>query len=180
MSNTREIRVDIKNYEGCYQTSNKGRVRSLEREVTSGGITRTQSERIFVHWRGKTSLHDRVRLYKNGIGEKFSVHRLVAGYFLSDWDPALEVNHIDGNRYNNAAENLEMCTHQRDMEHAIANDLKNDHGEKSRNAKLTNAQAERIRERYHAGGITQLELAIGFGVSHQTVSCIVRHKKYIR
>ena len=60
------------------------------------------------------------------------------------------------------------CVPQRNMEHAIANDLKNDYGEKSRNAKLTNAQAERIRERYYAGGITQLELAIDFGVSHQT------------
>ena len=77
---------------------------------TSGGITRTQSERILLHWRGKTSLYDCVRLYKNGVGEKFSVHRLVAEYFLDDWDIELEVNHIDGNRYNNAAENLEMCT----------------------------------------------------------------------
>ena len=73
-----------------------------------------------------------MRLYKNGNGEKFSVHRIVAAHFLDDWDPELEVNHIDGNRYNNAVENLEMCTHQRNMEHAIANDLKNDYGEKSR------------------------------------------------
>lgn len=180
MNSTQEIWVDIKNYEGCYQISNKGRVKSLEREVVSGGITRTQSERILTHWCGKTSLYDCVRLYKNGIGEKFSVHRIVAAHFLDDWDPELEVNHIDGNRYNNAVENLEMCTHQRNMEHAIANDLKNDYGEKSRNAKLTNAQAERIRERYYAGGVTQLELAIEYGVSHQTVSCIVRHKKYFR
>ena len=110
MSNTQEIWVDIKNYEGCYQISSKGRVKSLEKEVTSGGITRTQSERILTHWGGKTSLYDCVRLYKNGNGEKFSVHRIVAAHFLDDWDPELEVNHIDGNRYNNAAENLEMCT----------------------------------------------------------------------
>ena len=85
MSNTQEIWVDIKNYEGCYQISNKGRVKSLEKEVTSGGITRTQSERILTHWCGKTSLYDCVRLYKNGIGVKYSVHRLVAEYFLDDW-----------------------------------------------------------------------------------------------
>ena len=54
MSTTLEIWVDIKNYEGCYQISNKGRVKSLERGGTSGGITRTQSERILQHWRGKT------------------------------------------------------------------------------------------------------------------------------
>lgn len=180
MNDIQEIWVDIKNYEGCYQISNKGRVKSLEREVTSGGLTRTQPERILAHWRGRTSLYDRVRLYKNGIGKKFTVHRIVAEHFLDDWDPALEVNHIDGNRYNNAADNIEMCSHQRNMEHAIANDLKNDYGERSSNARLTNAQAEDIRKRYHAGGITQHELATKFAVSHQTVSCIVRHKKYFR
>ena len=83
--------MDIENYEGSYQVSNKGRIKSLEREVTSGGITRTQPERILTHWCGKTSLYDCVRLYKNGIGEKFSVHRNVAAHFLDDWDPELEV-----------------------------------------------------------------------------------------
>ncbi len=43
MSDTQEIWVDIENYEGCYQVSNKGRVKSLEREVISGGIARSPS-----------------------------------------------------------------------------------------------------------------------------------------
>ena len=66
------------------------------------------------------------------------------------------------------------------MEHAIAGGLKNDHGEKSRNAKLTNAQAEEIRMIYHAGGISQETLARKYGVSRQTVSAITRYKKYFR
>ena len=41
-------------------------------------------------------------------------------WITPDWNPGLEVNHIDGNRDNNRADNLEMCTHQRNMEHAIA------------------------------------------------------------
>ena len=45
------------------------------------------------------------------------------------------------------------------MEHAIANNLKWDYGEKSPNAKLTNAEAEAIRVAYHAGGISQEKLA---------------------
>lgn len=180
MADTQEIWVDIRNYEGCYQISNKGRVKSLEREVLHDGITYTQPERILTHWCGTTSLYDCVRLYKNGVGTKFSVHRLVAEYFLDDWDSELEVNHLDGNRYNNVAENLEMCTHRRNMEHAIANDLKNDYGEKSSNAKLTNAQAEEIRRKYYAGGVTQEELASQYRVCRQTISSIVRHKKYFR
>lgn len=180
MANTQEIWVDIRNYEGRYQISNKGRVKSLEREVSHDGITWTQPERIMSHWCGTTSLYDRVRLYKGGIGTKFTVHRLVAEHFLPDWNPELEINHIDGNRYNNAADNLEMCTHQRNMEHAIAGELKNDYGEKSCNAKLTNAQAEEIRVKYHAGGITQETLARKYSVCRQTVSAIIRYKKYFR
>lgn len=113
-------------------------------------------------------------------GRKFSVHRLVAQHFLPDWNPGLEVNHIDGNRDNNRADNLEMCTHQRNMEHAIAGGLKRDYGEKSVNAKLTNGQAEEIRVRYSSGQASQNSLAKQYGVSRQTVSAIIRYKKYIR
>ena len=92
----------------------------------------------------------------------------------------LAVNHIDGNRDNNRADNLEMCTHQRNMEHAIAGGLKRDYGEKSVNAKLTNGQAEEIRVRYSSGQASQNSLAKQYGVSRQTVSAIIRYKKYIR
>lgn len=114
--------------------------------------------------------------------DRDQVHRPQAGrrIFLEDWNPRLEVNHLDGNRYNNAADNLEMCTHQRNMEHAIANNLKWDYGEKSPNAKLTNAEAEAIRVAYHAGGATQEKLAQQYSVSRQTVSDIINYKKYIR
>ena len=179
MADTREIWVDIKNYEGKYKISNLGRVKSLERQVSHDGITWTQPERIMCHWCGTTSLYDCVRLYKGGVGKKFSVHRLVAQHFLPDWNPGLEVNHIDGNRDNNRADNLEMCTHQRNMEHAIAGGLKRDYGEKSVNAKLTNGQAEEIRVRYSSGQASQNSLAKQYGVSRQTVSAIIRYKKYI-
>ena len=162
MADTREIWVDIKNYEGKYKISNLGRVKSLERQVSHDGITWTQPERIMCHWCGTTSLYDCVRLYKGGVGKKFSVH------------------HIDGNRDNNRADNLEMCTHQRNMEHAIAGGLKRDYGEKSVNAKLTNGQAEEIRVRYSSGQASQNSLAKQYGVSRQTVSAIIRYKKYIR
>ena len=164
MTDTREIWVDIKNYEGKYRISNKGRIKSLERQVSHGGITWIQPERIMSHW----------------CGTKFSVHRLVAQHFLPEWNPKLEVNHIDGDRYNNNADNLEMCTHQRNMEHAIAGGLKQDYGEKSVNAKLTNAQAEEVRVKYFSGKASQDTLAKQYGVSRQTVSAIVRYKKYIR
>lgn len=172
--------MDIKGYEGYYQVSDQGRVKSLARYISYQGITRFQGERIMSHWCGITSLYDCVRLYKNGVREKFSVHRLVAEHFLPEWNPKLEVNHIDGDRYNNAASNLEMCTHQDNVRHAIIHFLKNDYGEKSRNAKLTNSQARQIRSIYQEGTTRQAELALQFGVCPQTISAITRYKKYIR
>lgn len=181
MPDTQEIWVDIEGYEGCYMVSSLGRIKSLEREVScSDGSVRTLSERIMSAWSGTTSLYGRIRLYKDGTGTKFTIHRLVARHFLPDWNPDLEVNHLDGNRSNNAAVNLEMCTHSRNMEHAIAHNLKLDYGEKSANAKLTNSEAEDIRVRYHTGNVTQDMLAVEYGVCRQTVSAIIRYKKYFR
>lgn len=172
--------LDIKGFEGYYQVSNLGRVKSLGRNVTHGSTSWFQPERIMCHWCGTTSLYDCVRLYKNGSRKKFSVHRLVAEYFLPDWDPNLEVNHIDGNRYNNAASNLRMITHPEIVRHSIILQLKNDYGEKSAKAKLTNAQAAEIRRRYRTESISQAYLASKYLVSRQTISSIVRYKKYIR
>lgn len=180
MADTQENWVDIHGYEGCYQVSDSGRVKSLGRNVVHQGIMYYQAERVMSPWNGTTSAYLCVWLYRNGIRKKFSVHRLVAEHFLEEWDTSLEVNHKDGNRFNNAVGNLEMCTHWYNMQHAIQEGLKNDCGEKSTRAKLTNAQAEEIRKSYGQGGVSQAVLGRLYGVSRQTVSMIIRYKKYIR
>lgn len=180
MSEVPEQWVDISGYEGYYQVSDRGRIKSLGRNVMHNGVSTYQKERIMCHWCGITSLYDCVRLYKYGVRKKFSVHRLVAEHFLPTWNPTLEVNHIDGNRNNNAAVNLEMCTRKENVRHSIIHLLKNDYGEKSSNAKLTNAQAHEIRKTYREGKMTQAALAAKYGVCNQTISAIIRYKKYIR
>lgn len=180
MSEVPERWVDISGYEGYYQVSDRGRIKSLERIVVHNGTSHLQPELIMRPWQGITALYDCVRLYKNGVRKKFSVHRLVAEHFLPTWNPALEVNHINGNRYNNAVVNLEMCTRKENVRHSIIHFLKNDYGEKSANAKLTNAQAREIRKTYREGKMTQAALAAKYGVCNQTISAIIRYKKYIR
>lgn len=179
-NDTPERWVDISGYEGLYQVSDKGRVKHLPRSQIRNGITFYYNELILCHWIGTTSLYDCVGLYKNRNRVKFSVHRLVARHFLPTWNETLEVNHRDGNRYNNAASNLEMCTRKENVRHSISHFLKNDYGEKSKNAKLKNIQAQEIRQKYQAGILTQDTLARQYGVSPQTISAIVRYKKYIR
>ncbi|QDP50744.1 MAG: hypothetical protein Unbinned1322contig1001_20 [Prokaryotic dsDNA virus sp.] len=60
-----------------------------------------------------------VRLTVNGQKKLFYVHRLVAEAFSLDWNPALQVDHIDGSRDNNRAANLRMVTNQQNMRASV-------------------------------------------------------------
>lgn len=93
-----EIWKDVKDYEGLYQVSNLGRVRSLKFE----------KERIL-----KPGINGRgyfyVNLWKNGEYKQYRVHRLVAQAFLTNSNNLPEVNHRDEDKTNNKVENLEWC-----------------------------------------------------------------------
>ena len=100
-----EIWKDIEGYEGLYQVSNKGRVKSL-------GNNKTRREKILQPSENHKG-YLRISLYKNGKQKKFLVHRLVAEAFLPNPNNLPQVNHkIDDfeHRSDNRVENLEWCT----------------------------------------------------------------------
>lgn len=113
----KEAWKDIPNYEGLYQISNLGRVRSLEKTIFSGGVARRRKERILksTNRRGYRQL----TLSKGGDKEQKSVHRLVAESFIPNPDCKPEVNHIDGDKANNKMNNLEWCTRRENAVHSI-------------------------------------------------------------
>ena len=100
----------VDGYEGLYQVSNLGRVKSLERWVDhKPGQFRLVKERILQPSVDNAGyLH--VRLAKNNTYKLFKVHRLVAKHFLPDYNEELTVNHLNHNRWDNRVENLEMLT----------------------------------------------------------------------
>lgn len=110
-----EIWKDIDGYNGKYQISNKGEVRSFSRwkngEILKGGCC------------GKPGPYRFVSLVGSGRKDvkQFYIHRLVAKYFVENPNNYKEVNHIDGNTLNNSAENLEWCSHLYNMRHALKN-----------------------------------------------------------
>lgn len=105
---------DVEGFEGFYQISDKGRLRSVDRESCgkkyTGKILSDKGER-------KTGYVVDV-LSKGGTKKTIRRHRLVAAAFLGREDGKTEVNHIDGNKENNCVENLEWVTPNENKEHA--------------------------------------------------------------
>lgn len=104
-----EIWKDIPDYDGLYQVSNLGRVRSLDRTVKSsyGAVQNIKGKIIkYKNSRGYAC----VSLSKNGIVKYMRVHRLVALVFIPNPHNYPQINHKDCNPYNNQSENLEWCT----------------------------------------------------------------------
>jgi hypothetical protein len=113
--------IDVKNYEGLYQVSNLGNVRSLERTKLINDVAIKVPEKILkARNTGKGYLI--VTLYKNSKATNFKIHRLVIEHFLHQ--SKLHVDHIDMNRSNNNITNLRYCTPRQNKVYSLG-DRKN-------------------------------------------------------
>ena len=106
-----EIWKDIRDYEGVYQISNLGKVKSLARKVSNGHALIDLEERLLTP-NTLAKGYFQVTLYKGKKRKCFQVHRLVAGAFIENPGNYPQVNHIDGNKQNNVVDNLEWCDTQ--------------------------------------------------------------------
>ena len=159
MQNYKEIWKDIPNYEGMYQVSNLGRVRTFKRGKKI--IMRLSEDKGYF----------RLGL-RNGVKQKrMFVHRLVALSFLGQSD--LQVNHKNGIKTDNRLENLEYCTASQNRRHAFDTGLQNPvKGEDHYASKLTEDQVIEIK--YGHKGKTQREIACIYGIAQGLVSRIRR------
>lgn len=107
--------VDIPEYEGLYQVSNLGNVRSLPKGDGNGNRERLLKLEVMSH---NHTTYRRVSLCKNGKVTRYSVHRLVAELFIPNPEGKPQVNHIDCNGMNNAVSNLEWVTCSENMVHS--------------------------------------------------------------
>lgn len=98
---TEEIWKDIAGYEGKYQISNLGKVKSMN-------YRRTCKERILIPCKTANG-YLQVRLSKNCISKQHLIHRLIAQAFIENPENLPEVNHIDEDKTNNCVSNLEWC-----------------------------------------------------------------------
>ena len=115
-----EIWKDIRGFEGLYQVSNMGRVRSLDRTLPDKNGRMSHKKGMILKdclnkERGyyRVSLSDGQRNFSH-----FEVHRLVALHFVEGYKPGLVVNHINEIKTDNRAENLEWCTYQYNLNYS--------------------------------------------------------------
>ncbi|WP_053032139.1 NUMOD4 domain-containing protein [Staphylococcus haemolyticus] len=156
---------DIKGYEGLYQVSNLGNIKSIDRSIKrSTSLMKLKNKPIsqYVGNRG----YPMVSLCINGKCKRYLVHRIVAIAFLPNPLNKAYVNHIDGNKQNSNLENLEWSTPTENSIHAHKHGLANvARGERQHSSKLTVDRVKYIRE----SSKTVRELSIMFNVSKQSI-----------
>ena len=109
---------DIPGYEGSYQVSNLGRVKSLAKVIYNGYVEYLSNEKIMTHNIGNVG-YPRVTLRKEGKGKQFCVHTLVVNAFLNKAENGQHINHIDGNKLNPILSNLEVISCRENITHAL-------------------------------------------------------------
>lgn len=118
-----EIWVDINGYKGLYKISNKGRVKSIGREILHPlailNKTKWEKTKILTPFKcGKKGFqYLRVRLYSDNSNRDFSIHILVATFFVKNVFNLPDVNHIDLDKFNNNDWNLEWVTKRENSTH---------------------------------------------------------------
>ena len=116
-----EIWKDINGFEGLYQVSNFGRIKSLPKTRKTGKSKKTirfYDEKILKASSCSNNGYKIVTLSDNGKQKYFTIHRLVCFHFLENKNNYKVINHKDGNKLNNDVENLEWCTNSQNSSHA--------------------------------------------------------------
>lgn len=157
-----------KSTSGLYEVSNLGRVRRLRRLDSLGRVV---AEKVLSPAINKILGYVTLTSSQCGKNKVFYVHRLVAECFCDKPDDCDRVNHIDGNRANNCAENLEWVTHSENLLHAYRTGLavhRTRLGSDSPAAKLVEADVVSIRSMLTTG-VSVRSIARMFGVVPGTI-----------
>lgn len=167
--------VDVPETNGQYQVSRSGAIRSVPCGIRRG---RQRGRVLNPSPNAARKGYVSVRLCVTGKPSRIvAVHRIVAAVFIGPCPDGLQVNHKDGNKANNAAENLEYVTCRENIRHCWKNNLhgtEHCRGANNRHSKLTEDQVREIRQL--SGTIKQTELAKRFSVTSTTICAIVARK----
>lgn len=177
-----EIWKDVQGYEGYYQISSLGRVKSIGRLVVyksdqSGCAYKRIREKILKPYR-QPSGHLYVNLCKDSIRTRHFVHRLVLTAFVGERPEGFGSRHYpDNDPSNNKISNLQWADHHTNQLDRIAHGTTFP-GSLCPSSKLKEEQVIEIREIYAKGGVTQESLGNAYGVTQPTVNNLLHRKTW--
>lgn len=175
-----EVWKPITGFECLYEVSNLGRVKSLPRirkgVNRSGGVSFRCYKGSVLSTTKNNSRYVTVTLFKDGEETPALVHRLVAQEFLPNPENKPEVNHKDGDTFNNAVSNLEWCTRKENAIHSTKV-LRKNIVEKQPQSKLTEPQVLEIVA-LSKKNLTQTEIGEAYGVDRTTIGKILSGKHW--
>lgn len=152
---------DVIGYSNLYQINELGEIRSCKGNIKKQNVI--------------NSGYLVVDLYKNNIRHTLLVHRLVAQVFIPNPDNLEVVNHIDGNKLNNKASNLEWCDYTSNLNHARKNNLRPK--EWQYQGKLTKEEVLEIPKLVE-WGLSKAEIARTLGVNIGVIKHIFKGDTY--
>jgi NUMOD4 motif-containing protein len=172
----KEVFVPILGYEGFYEISNLGRIKSFARVVPNPhGGTMIRKEKFLKTNTYHPSGYRFVTLIIHKKRKNHSVHRLVATAFIKNHTNLPQINHIDTVKNNNIASNLEWCTNSENQAHANRHGLINHpNGERHGMSKVTEEVVLKIRALHNMNKYSQREIGNMFGITKNHVGFIVR------
>lgn len=171
-----ELWEPIEGYEGYYEISNKGRVKSLDRTVP-GIKKKTVSSRIMKTQADRTG-YPRAYLTIGSKTKTVAVHRLVYKAFVGSIPKGQQVDHIDGNKLNICPENLQVLS-RRDHRRKTVFTRQHAFGERVGNSRLSTSDVAKIRYLLNKGELTQKEIAKKFDVHYSTIGAISSGRTWV-
>lgn len=173
-----EIWKPVLGYEGRYEVSNLGAVRTVGRYISApqGRIRWLPERNLSTHITARGYVQTMFKVGSKAIHQL--AHRLVAEAFIPNNGDLPQVNHLDGDKQNNCSTNLEWTTSQDNCLHARHENLyEQARGEKAGGAKLTAAAVVDIRERA-ASGITHDSLSRTYGIDRSAITRIINRQRW--
>jgi hypothetical protein len=171
-----ELWVSIKEFEGLYLISSKGRIKALPKSLNIfSGNKRITKEKILknqIDHRG----YESIILRKDKTYKSFKVHRLVGQYFVDNCNGYNEINHLDGNKLNNNFDNLEWCNRSINLLHAYKTGLRKLSDENKLKLALSNSRKV-ICTKTNIIYNSVLEAANSINMNKGTLSCKLLGKR---
>ena len=167
-----EIWKDIEGYEGLYQVSNLGRVKSLERIDALGRRAKEKMLKPEINHRG----YCRVVLCKQSVQKHYMVHRLIWEAFNGQIPEGYEINHLDERPINNALSNLSLVTHKENVNYGTGIERSHNkqiNGKKSKTVLQFDLNDNLVKE---YPSIRQAERETGFAIQNVINCCKGKQK----